>query len=232
MAKYNIASDKTIQGQTDTLTSQKILKQINDLCDNLARQFNNAMEYQKAPLRVVPAEDVDKAVYVVTEFPDRYQQTIDKISADLADYNGKVNEIKKTLASMDNSYYSVSASLRRVTQENVILKESNLSLQKALKTFKLRKWAKTVIISLVAAAFIASALAVGYFGFWSEDALASKAYRIALALEEKHPEQRYLEIRNEFETNGYLAAKDLVKKYQQQLDEKLLQEQNEEEAKK
>ena len=83
MAKNNNAPDRHIQEQNEQLTSQKILRQVNDLCDNLTRQFNNAMEYQNDPVRVVPAEDVHKAVQVEMRFPARYQQAIVQLNSGL-----------------------------------------------------------------------------------------------------------------------------------------------------
>ena len=81
MPKNNIAPNANIKEQNDNLTSQKMLKSFGDLCDNLTRQFNNAMEYRSDPIQVIPAKDVEKAVVVRAQFPKEYQDCIVDIKA-------------------------------------------------------------------------------------------------------------------------------------------------------
>ena len=143
MAKNNNAPDRHIQEQNEQLTSQKILRQVNDLCDNLTRQFNNAMEYQNDPVRVVPAEDVHKAVQVEMRFPARYQQAIEQLNSGLTEYNKRINELRIQLSDLNTRYSNLCNAYSKMadtTLENEILRESNLALGKKLEDAQIRGW--------------------------------------------------------------------------------------------
>lgn len=252
MAKNNNAPDRHIQEQNEQLTSQKILKQVNDLCDNLTRQFNNAMEYQNDPVRVVPAEDVHKAVQVEMRFPARYQQAIEQLNSGLTEYNKRINELRIQLSDLNTRYSNLCNAYSKMadtTLENEILRESNLALGKKLEDAQIRGWkrlwkdlkcrigilftrngAKRTAYIVLVSIFVAMGTAISYYSCLGVDAYAREAYRIAVALEFEHPGLVYQKVRDEYATDGYQAVVVLVAKYRKLLEEKTLQVEKEEET--
>lgn len=252
MAKNNNAPDRHIQEQNEQLTSQKILRQVNDLCDNLTRQFNNAMEYQNDPVRVVPAEDVHKAVQVEMRFPVRYQQAIEQLNSGLTEYNKRINELRIQLSDLNTRYSNLCNAYSKMadtTLENEILRESKLALGKKLDEAQLRGWerlwkdlrrgigilftkkgAKWTACIVLLSIFVAMGIAISYYSCLGVDAYAREAYWIAVALEFEHPGLVYQKVRDEYETDGYQAVVVLVAKYRKLLEEKTLQVEKEEEA--
>ena len=252
MAKNNNAPDRHIQEQNEQLTSQKILRQVNDLCDNLTRQFNNAMEYQNDPVRVVPAEDVHKAVQVEMRFPARYQQAIEQLNSGLTEYNKRINELRIQLSDLNTRYSNLCNAYSKMadtTLENEILRESNLALGKKLEDAQIRGWkrlwkdlkrririlftrngAKRAACIVLVSIFVAMGIAISYYSCLGVDAYAREAYRIAVALEFEHQGLVYQKVRDEYATDGYQAVVVLVAKYRKLLEEKTLQVEKEEET--
>ena len=252
MAKNNNAPDRHIQEQNEQLTSQKILRQVNDLCDNLTRQFNNAMEYQNDPVRVVPAEDVHKAVQVEMRFPARYQQAIEQLNSGLTEYNKRINELRIQLSDLNTRYSNLCNAFSKMadtTLENEILRESNLALGKKLEDAQIRGWkrlwkdlkrririlftrngAKRAACIVLVSIFVAMGIAISYYSCLGVYAYAREAYRIAVALEFEHPGLVYQKVRDEYATDGYQAVVVLVAKYRKLLEEKTLQVEKEEET--
>ncbi|MGN1232533.1 MAG: hypothetical protein ACI4UJ_03680 [Candidatus Cryptobacteroides sp.] len=254
MTKNNNAPDKHIQEQNDQLTSQRILKQVNDLCDNITRQFNNAMAYREDPVNVVPAEDVHKAVEVEMRLPAKYLQAIEQLNSNLTVYNNRIGELRLQVSDLNTRYSNLCNSysnLARVTLENEILRESNLALGKELEEAQVRGlkrlWkdiergirilftksgAKRAACIALISMFVASGIAISYYSWLSIDAYARKAYRFAVDLDFEHPELVYQDIREEYESDGYRAAVVLFRKLKKLHEESMFQGQIEEEAEK
>lgn len=239
MAKNNNAPDRHIQEQNEQLTSQKILKQVNDLCDNLTRQFNNAMEYQNDPVRVVPAEDVHKAVTVVTKFPLKYQETIDDLKSNLESNNDELHRLNGNYCALSSSYATLSDKTKSMEAEIRELNAEKDALEKQIDALNTDGWDRFVrnvkrhlkqwfsdenifkgtLCCLVIMMVICIFFVLDYT-YWSTDSLARRAYDSAVEMEWKNPGRYYQEIREECRENGRKAGRQLVEYYESLAEEK------------
>lgn len=239
MAKNNNAPDRHIQEQNEQLTSQKILKQVNDLCDNLTRQFNNAMEYQNDPVRVVPAEDVHKAVTVVTKFPLKYQETIDALKSYVKSNNDELHRLNGNYCALSSSYAILSDKTKSMEAEIRELNAEKDALEKQIDALNTDGWDRfvrnvkrhlkqwfsidNVFIGLLSAMAIVFVICIIYMlanTYWSADSLARRAYDTAVEMEWKNPGRYYQEIREECRENGRKAGRQLVEYYESLAEEK------------
>ena len=243
MAKNNNAPDRHIQEQNEQLTSQKILRQVNDLCDNLTRQFNNAMEYQNDPVRVVPAEDVHKAVTVVTKFPLKYQETIDALKSYVKSNNDELHRLNGNYCALSSSYAilsdktkSLEAKIRELNAEKDALENQIEALNtdgwdRFVRNFKrhLKQWFSidNVFIGLLSAMAIVFVICIIYMlvnTYWSENSLARRTYDTAVEMEWKNPGRFYQEIRTECKENGKKSGRQLVEYYESLAEDREKQE--------
>lgn len=239
MPKNNIAPNANIKDQNDNLTSQKMLKSFGDLCDNLTRQFNNAMEYRSDPIHVIPAKDVEKAIVVRTQFPKEYQDCI-------VDIKAAVNENKNVLRNISSHYNSMAASYNKLSGGKDELERTVSKLQQdkreleaqienlntdALDRFirnvkrRFKEWFtwRTLLYGIIAcyAALLVMLFVVNLqTSYLSTDALSRRAYNAAVQLNWKNPGMYYQEIRRECKVNGRKSGKKLVEYYESLADGK------------
>ena len=239
MAKNNNAPDRHIQEQNEQLTSQKILKQVNDLCDNLTRQFNNAMEYQNDPVRVVPAEDVHKAVTVVTKFPLKYQETIDALKSYLKSNNDELHRLNGNYCALSSSYATLSDKTKSLETKIRELNAEKEALEKQIEALNTDGWDRFVrnvkrhfkqwfsdenifkwTLCALLIAIVLCIIIVLDSAYWSTDSLARRAYDSAVEMKWKNPGRYYQEIREECRENGRKAGRKLVEYYESLAEEK------------
>ncbi|MGN1211957.1 MAG: hypothetical protein ACI4TM_09750, partial [Candidatus Cryptobacteroides sp.] len=217
----------------EQLTSQKILKQVNDLCDNITRQFNNAMAYREDPVQVIPAKDVDKAITVETEFPEKYQATLEDIKSNLESNNNELHRLNGNYCALSASFSTLSGktmSLEAKIKELNIEKSALEKQIEALNTDGLDRFVRNVkrhfkqwfsidnvFIGLLSAMAIVLVTCIIYMlanTYWSADSLARRAYDTAVEMEWKNPGRFYQEIRSECKENGKKSGRQLVEYYE------------------
>lgn len=119
--KKNNAQDTIVTPeQVDIIKAQNIEKRIEEICDRLERNYNNAMEFQAMPMLVYPADDVAHAIEALKQQPDARAPEMQELKDQMKDLNASMdahNSDINTIAANIKGTYDVLCSFYRRLDE-------------------------------------------------------------------------------------------------------------------
>lgn len=119
--KKNNAQDTIVTPeQVDIIKAQNIEKRIEEICDRLERNYNNAMEFQAMPMLVYPADDVAHAIEALKQQPGASAHEMQELKDQMKDLNASMeahnSDINAIAANIKGTYDVLCSFYRRLDE--------------------------------------------------------------------------------------------------------------------